>query len=269
MTDDQPGERSLTSPCGNVTVTLAPGSPPKVALARTAASLFPRDLAELITATAREAADALRAEAPEPQTPSTGDALRELTAFRDSLRDDGFTAAIAQRRSRLDPDAEPAAPQADRPPRGPKLALPPEATAGLDTALRLLRRHQARPPGSGEDGEAEPPTGRAKSEDRLATVEATFAYPIADVVLSRHACELGAGALESQINEAAAAAAADLTRQRDGYLATLGAPIGGEEASTLADRGERLGADGVELVETARRQQERLTRMFNEGGHFA
>jgi hypothetical protein len=269
LTDNPNGERSLTSPCGNVTVTLTPDSVPKVGLAKSAASLFPRDLADLVAATAREAADAARAEAQPPQAPSIGDAVQELTAFRDSLRDDGFEAALAQRRSQLDPDAEPDAPQGERPRRGPKLALPPEAMAGLETALELLRRHQAQPPGTGKGAEAELPTGRGRSEGRLATVEAMFAYPIAAVVLSRHACELGTGALESQINEAAAAAAADLARQRDGYLATLGAPIGGEEAATLADRGERLGADGVELVEAARLQHERLARMFNEGGHFA
>jgi len=265
LTEPDPGERSLASPCGNVTVTISHGTVPKVELAKGATALFPRDLAELVTKTARDAADAALADATQPQAPSIDDALQALTAFRDGLRDNGFAATLAERR----PPPDPSAPQLDRPPKGPKLALPPEALAGLDTALELLHRYQAEPPGTGKGAEAELPTGRAKSQGGLATVEATFAHPVAAVTLSRHACELGAKALESQINEAAAAAAVDLARQQDGYLAKLGVPIDGEEASTVADRSERLGADGVELAETARGQHERLTRMFTEGGHFA
>jgi hypothetical protein len=269
LTDAEPGECSTTSPCGNITVTIAEGKAPKVELAKTATGLFPRDLAELVTTTARQAADAARAEAPQPETPSIGDALDILVAFRDGIRDNGYAAAVLQQRSQLDPEAEPAPPQDDRPARGPKLALPPIALETLDNAIGLWQKYQAAPPGTGKDAEHELPTGRGKSEGKLATVEATFAYPIADVTLSRHACELGPRALESQLNEAVALAAKDLARQQGGYMNRLGVPIDPDEASTATETSEQLGAEGVRLVETARLQQERLTRQFNEGGHFA
>jgi hypothetical protein len=268
LTDAEPGECSTTSPCGNVTVTIVEGRAPEVELAKAATGLFPRDLAELITATARQAADAARAEAPQPETPSIGDALDTLAAFRDRIRDNGY-AAVLQQRSQLDPEAEPAPPQGDRAARGPKLALPPIALETLDNAIGLWQKYLAAPPGTGKGTEHELPTGRGKSEGRLATVDATFAYPIADVILSRHACELGPRALESQINEAVALAAKDLARQQGGYMNRLGVPIDPDEASAAAAAGEQLGAEGVSLVETARMQQERLTRQFNEGGHFA
>ena len=271
MTDVDPGEQSLTSPCGNVTVVITAGGVLEVALHKESTNRFPfaRDLAELITTTARDAADKARAEAPQPETPSIGDALQVLTDFRDGLRDNGFAATVDQRRSELDPPADPIAPQGERPLRGPKLALPPMALETLDNAIGLWQKYQAEPPGTGKGAEHEMPTGRGRSEGKLATVEATFAYPVADLTLSRHASELGAMALESQINEAAALAAEDLARQQSGYMNRLGVPVDGDEAAGLADRSERLGADGVELAESARQQQERLTRQFDEGGHFA
>lgn len=267
MTDTEPAEHALTSPCGNVTVRLAEGRPPKVELAKAATALFPRDLAELIAETARDAADAARAQAPEPETPSLDDALKTLTEFRDGLRDNGYAATIAEQRAQFEPP--PVLAEGERPPKGPKLALPPMAFDALDTAIGLWQRYQAEPPGTGKGPEHELPTGRGKSEGKLATVEAAFAYPIADVTLSRHACELGAGALESQLNEAAAAAKTDLDRQQGAYMTTLGVPIDPDEASTMTDQSEQLGASGLEVVETARHHHERITRAFTEGGHFA
>jgi hypothetical protein len=271
LTDASPRERSLTSSCGNVTVTIAPGAPPKVELADDARSLFAHDLAELVTATAKAAADAARDDAPEADAgPSIGDGLEHLTRLRDGLRDQGFAAVLEEQRARLEPEeGERRPPQAEQPARGPKLAMHPDVMAYLDSTVQMLQRFAATPPGTGKGESDDLPVGRAKHESRLVTIEATMEYPIASVVLSKRATEIGPRALSQQLTETAAAAAADLAVRQHGFLNGLGLPVGPDEASEVVGNGERLGAEGVESVTALRHQQEQLTRQFYEGGHFA
>ncbi|GAA1688612.1 hypothetical protein GCM10009830_40290 [Glycomyces endophyticus] len=272
MTDAPFRERSLTSACGNVTVTVAAGAAPRIDLAAGAERMYTRDLAELVTATAREAAHAAMEDALEEGSgPDIGDAIGELEAFRDGIRERGFAAVIAERAAALDDEAT----EADRRPSLPErpfggqgLSLDPAGLAALDAALDMWKRFQATPPGTGR-GEEPGPVGRAKSESRLVTVESTLEFPVAEVILSKRALEIGAKALSAELTETAAAAVADLDAKQSAYLTGLGLPVGPDEAKAAVGEAETVAKDGVGLVTDLRHQQDRIAGMFKQGGHFA
>ncbi|WP_026923609.1 hypothetical protein [Glycomyces arizonensis] len=269
MTDTSPRERSLASACGNVTVTITDSPTPTVELAKDAIRMYTRDLAELVTTTARKAADDARADDPDPEAePSVGEALAVLTGLRDSLREHGLTATLDRQRSQLEPDEEETL-RGEGSTAAAGLALHPLDAEGLDETIRTWERFHNIARGTGKDAEAQQPVGRARSESRLVTVESTIEYPIASVVLSKRACEVGPKVLGREITETAAAAAADLAERQDGYFTDLGLPIGPGEAAGMVEESKRLGEKGLEMVTAAREHQERITRLFYEGGHFA
>ncbi|GAA2319078.1 hypothetical protein GCM10009853_091440 [Glycomyces scopariae] len=272
MTDAPFRERSLTSACGNVTVTVAAGAAPRVELAAATERMFTRDLAELVTATAREAAHAAMEDAlAEGSGPDIGEAIDALTEFTAGIRERGFAAVIAERAAALEDEAaeeeqRPSVPE--RPFQGAGLSLDPAGLAALDAALDMWKRFQATPPGTGK-GEEPGPVGRAKSESKLVTVEATLEFPLAEVILSKRALEIGAKALSAEITETAAAAVADLDAKQSAYLTGLGLPVGPDEAKAAVGEAETVSRDGVGLVTDLRAQQDRIGGMFREGGHFA
>ncbi|WP_199040606.1 hypothetical protein [Glycomyces salinus] len=271
MTENQSGERSLTSPCGNVTVHVDPGSPPKVELTAGAERMFPRDLAELITDTARKASDLAGVAATAPESgPSLDEAIDMLAGLREELDGDGFAAAIDRRRAEFESPAERAERDQARFEGTPKLRLPDFALDSLDSTIGLLRRFKDAPPGTGRDaGEDGLPTGKATSPSKLVVVEATMEYPIASVWLSKRACEIGPKALTSEINETTAAALAELGQEQDAYFAELDLPLGPADVAgasqEVGDRGDRAVGDVRKLAE----QQEHITRLFHQGGYFA
>ncbi|WP_112137033.1 hypothetical protein [Glycomyces dulcitolivorans] len=272
MTDAPFRERSLTSADGCVTVTVAAGAAPRFELAPAAERMFTRDLAELITFTAREAAHAAMEDAlADGSGPDIGEAIEALTEFRDGIRERGFAAVIAERAEALEDEAaqeEQRPARQERPFQGKGLALDPSSLATLDAALDMWKRFQATPPGTGA-GEEPGPVGRAKSESRLVTVESTLEYPVAQVILSKKALEIGARGLSLELTETAAAAVADLDAKQSAYLTGLGLPVGPDEAKAAVSEAERVGKDGVGLVTDLRAQQDRIAAMFKDGGHFA
>lgn len=272
MTEDSPGERSLTSDCGTVTVTLGADGAPVIALDKSAERMYTRDLAELVTATAKDATRAAAEDVAAAGGPDLGDTIDMLTGFRDDLRDKDFATVMAERRAEFaEPDERGryASPPGEAgAPKGPKLALDPAALAALDSTLDLLRRFQNTPPGTGK-GEDPGPVGRARSESKLVTVESTLQFPVSEVILSKRALEIGANALGREITETAAAAIADLNAQESGYLTGIGLPFGLAEVREATEQGSAETAAGVELVAEIRAEQDRVGRMFKEGGHFA
>jgi hypothetical protein len=266
LTDASFRERSLTSACGNVTVTVAFGAAPRIELTAGAERMFTRDLADLITATARAAAEA----AAEPaEGPGVDEATAMLTEFTGDLRARGF-AAILERRK--DFEAEDAETGEDRPrpanPAGAKLAVDPAAIEALESVLALWKRSEERAPGTAA-GDEHAPVGRAKSESKLVTIESTLDYPVASVVLSKRALDIGAKGLSAELTETAAAAAADRDAKQGAYFEDLGLPFGPGDAKEVVDRANALNAEGLDIVTGIRDGQDRITRMFKEGGHFA
>lgn len=266
MTDAPSRDRSLTSECGNVTVTVASGVAPRIHLAAGAERMFTRDLAELITETARKAAESANADA-RPEGPGVDEAAELLAAFAGDLRARGFGAIMERRKAFLEEDDP-----EDRPrpvnPAGTKLAVDPAAIAALDDVLALWKRCQSEAPGT-KTGDEYAPVGRAKSESKLVTIESTLAYPVAQVVLSKRALEIGAKGLSAELTATAAAAVADRDAKQDAYFDRLGLPYAPGEAKEVLDRGNALNAEGLALVRQIRESQDRITRMFKDGGHFA
>ncbi|MCC3765178.1 hypothetical protein K3N28_19145 [Glycomyces sp. TRM65418] len=264
-------ERSQTSSCGNVTVTIAPGQVPAIELADGAERMHTRDLAELITATARAAADAARAAAPEPEAaPSIEDTIAVLAELRGDLRDNGLDAAIERRRNDAVPPGERDGPRERQFTDGPTgLVMPPFADELLSESIALLERFKHQPPGSGKNDRDAQPTGAAKSESKLVAVESTMAYPIASVWLSKRAFELGPRALTRELNETAAAAVADLAGKEDDYYAGLGLPIGPGDLGPIAEENQARGERATQDLATLQERQREMTRLFNQGGYFA
>ncbi|WP_205324750.1 hypothetical protein [Glycomyces sp. YM15] len=270
MTDTESGERSHNSSCGNVSVITAPGRFPEIALADGAERLYTRDLAELIATTARAAADADRAAAPAPEAaPSVEDTIAVLAGLRGDLRDKGLQATIEQRRDEAVPPGE-RDHRDERLTGGPTgLAMPPFADELLSDSIALLERFSKRPPGSGKDDQNPEPTGTAKSESKLVAIESTMAYPIASVWLSKRAFEIGPRALTRELNETAAAAAADLATREDDYFSGLGLPLSPGDLTPLAEENQARSDRASQDLATLQDQQRHMTRLFNQGGYFA
>lgn len=267
MPETQSGERSLTSPCGNVTVTGAPGQAPEIELADGAVRMFARDLADLVTATARAATDALNEAIPPTDAPSTDDAIGELAGLRDGLRRDGLFAMLDRRRTDLGEPEDGPSRQGSYLEASPRIALPDDALRRLDSTLELLARFKE--PASGLDGATDDGVVNAVTSDsRLVTVEASPVYPVFSVRLSKHACEIGPKALGAEITETAAAAVEGLAPRQNEYLTDMGLPMGPGQADKAVDETARLGDEGASLATEMHRQQERITRMFYEGGSF-
>ncbi|RRR98261.1 hypothetical protein [Glycomyces terrestris] len=263
MTDVPSRERSLTSDCGSVTVTVAPGAAPRIELTAAAERMFTRDLAELVTDTARKAAEALD---DEPEGPRVEEAAEMLAAFAGDLRERGVGALLERRKAFEDDDPEERPRPAD--PGRAKLALDPAAVAMLDDVLELWKRSERLAPGT-KDGDEHAPVGRARSESKLVTVESTLAYPVSQVILSKRALEIGAKGLSLELTETAAAAVADRDAKQGPYFDALGLPYAPGEAKEVLDRGNALNAEGLAIVQRISESQDRITRMFKDGGHFA
>lgn len=274
MTDTPFRERSLSSDCGAVTVTVAAGAAPRIELTAAAERMFTRDLAELITDTARAAARAAADAVAADPVPGIADAIEELAGFTQDLRERGYGAVIAERREAAAEaeDGDETAPEQsglDSALLGPAmgggyLKLHPEALGALESTLALLQRFQETPPGTGK-GEEPGPVGLAKSESKLVTVESTNEYPVSRVVLSKRALEIGAKGLTAELNATVAAAHADLLERQEAYFSGLGL------RTAPADAVERSGAFRDEANAVAaemRSTQERITQMFKDGGHF-
>lgn len=269
MSDSSPGERSLTSACGRVTVTVALGAPPKVELAPGAERMFSHDLADLVTHTARAATDAALAEAPEPAAaPSIEDTIAELSGLREDLQNHDLATALERRRAAFSPAEDRPAPQDGF--TGPaKLELHPAVMETIEASLRLLERFGTAPPGGGGKDEVEPPIGKATNEARTVTIESTLEQPIASVWLGKRATEIGPKALGAELTETAAAAAADLAGKQNGYFTDLGIPLGPDDIALIAEENRARGDQAVEDIEHINRQREELERRFNEGGFHA
>lgn len=269
MSDTNPGERSLTSACGRVTVTVAPGGPPKVELFPGAERMFSHDLADLVAQTARDAAQAAYAEAPVPtETPSLQDALAHLSGLRDDFQQHGLDATLERRRAEAAPDEERHAPQ-DGFTGTVRLELHPAVMETLNASITLLERFGTAPPGNGGADAVESPVGKATSESRLVTIESTMEYPIATVWLSKRAPEIGPKSLGAEITETAAAAAADLAGKQNDYFTDLGIPLGPDDIALIAAENRSRGERAVADIEHVDQQREELDRRFNAGGHFA
>ncbi|WP_030162226.1 hypothetical protein [Glycomyces sp. NRRL B-16210] len=269
MSENTPGERSLTSACGRVTVTVTLGAPPKVELSPGAERMFSQDLADLVTHTAIAATDAALAEAPEPAAaPSIEDSIAELTGLRDDLQQHDLATALERRRSAFSPAEDRPAPQEGF--TGPtKLELHPAVMETIEASIKLLERFNTAPPGGGGKDEVEPPVGKATNEARTVTIESTLDQPIVSVWLSKRASEIGPKALGVELTETAAAAAADLAGKQNGYFTDLGIPLGPDDIGLIADENRARGDQAIEDIEHIDRQREELERRFNEGGFRA
>ncbi|GAB3649323.1 hypothetical protein GCM10028833_16830 [Glycomyces tarimensis] len=263
------GERSHTSDCGNVTVTVSEASAPAIELAEGAVRMFARDLAELVTATARAAADGYMAEATtEADAPSIDDTIAQLERLRGSLDDDGLIATLdAQRAASEDPEERAA--REERNFEGvPHLALPQSVVDTLGSTIEVLKRLGGGPAGPGSGAEIEQPVGRAMSPSKLVSVEAAPGYPIATVSLSKRACEIGPRALAAEIETAAAAAVEDLASRQDEFFTGMGLPIGPGDVTQLSQEVKGLGAQAQTDMTTIQRHAEDMTRLLYRGGYF-
>ncbi|MFC3492618.1 hypothetical protein [Glycomyces rhizosphaerae] len=222
MTDTDPAPPAYTSGCGNVTIVDGGGPTPTVQLTTEAVRMPVRDLAELITHTARDAADAVRAAA-DSSPGSVTDALAQLKDLRDGLREDGLNAVIERNRARFGADD-------DLPPEDPRVqsrsALSSEyPTANLDMAIAMLERFQGAQGGQGPGDGSDEALGTATSPEGDVTVEATGEYPIARLLLGIHARELGPDALAKEINKTIALAAEDLSERQRAGIDAMGLPL--------------------------------------------
>lgn len=256
MTDTDPTSPVYTSACGNVTVLGGADAAPQVHLTLEAVRLPARDLAELITWTAREAADAARAEGQDGPG-SAVDALAKLRSLRDGLRDDGLEAVIERERAGFgtEPDLAP-----DDPRTMSRLALGGTyPTAGLDLAISLLERFQP-------DGPAATVNlvGRASGPEDAVTVEATGEYPIALVLLGAHARELGPDALAKEITETAAKAGADLRERQAAQIDAMGLPLSMKQVDGLPDEMNAYGRKVLGQSAHLRGQHDDITRRLHE-----
>lgn len=257
MTDTGPPPPTHTSADGGVTVVDGNGAP-VVRLTVEALRLPARELAELVTWTAREAADAVRA-AEAHESRSAADALAELKNLRDGLRQEGLQAVIDRKRAEYGADDE------DLPPDDPRsmarMGLADQIpTAGLDAAIRILERFQPRP---GTPAELVPVTGRATGPDETVTVESTGEYPIAGVLLGIHARELGPEALGKEITETAAKAVADLKERQRAQVDGLGLPLTMEQVDGLPGEMDAYGDKVRGQYEYLRRQHDEIIRRLH------
>ncbi|MEU5870295.1 hypothetical protein AB0A73_01890 [Glycomyces sp. NPDC047369] len=257
MTDTDPPPPTHTSADGGVTVVDGNGTP-VVRLTAEALRLPARELAELVTWTAREAADAVRA-AEAHESRSAADALAELKNLRDGLRQDGLQAVIDRKR------AEYGADQDDLPPEDPRsmarMGLADHIpTEGLDAAIRILERFQPRP---GQPTELVPVTGRAAGPDDAVTVESTGEYPIAGVLLGIHARELGPEALGKEITETAARAIADLKERQRTQIDGLDLPLTMDQVDGLPGEMDAYGDKVRGQYEYLRRQHDDIIRRLH------
>jgi hypothetical protein len=235
LTDTDPTPPVYTSGCGNVTVIDGASPTPTVRLAVDAVRLPARDLAELITYTARDAADAARAveTAADPFTGSAADALAQLKDLRDGLREEGLNAVIARNRARYGAED-------DLPPEDPRVqsraALSSEYPIGnLDAAIAMLERFQGPQGGTGPQTAQDETVGTATSPEGDVTVEATGQYPIARLLLGIHARELGPDALAREINDTVERAAADLSERQRAGIDALGLPLTMDQVDGMPD----------------------------------
>lgn len=234
MPDTDPSPRVHASDCGRVTVRTADGPRQEVRLTVEAVRMPGRELAELITQTAREAADALAAEDPAPG--SAADALAELKDLRDGLREQGLNAVIERKRAQYGADV-------DLPAEDPRVqsrsALSGEyPVANLDMAIAVLERFQgpagAAAAGNGLDGI----TGTATSPEGDVTVETTGAYPIARLLLGIHARDLGPDVLAAEIDATAERARAELQERQRAGIDALGLPLTMEQVDGLPEEAQ-------------------------------
>jgi hypothetical protein len=271
LVDNDSWERSHTSACGNVTITLGSGPTPTVYLAKGAVQMFMRDLAELVTETARAAADAAHAASeaePDPE-PSIDEAIAELTGLRDGFRDNGPEATIERQRSRMGFEDEPGAGERDALVGKASLAMPESVVNYLSSSIQLLERFRDAPPGTGKRGEEELPLGKATSPSKLVTVESSLQYPIASVWLSKRAGEVGPKVLAAELTETAAAAAADLATSQSEFYKDIGVPVSPEQINALPERVEQGGKQALADFKQFENQHQDFTRRLNEGGYFA
>lgn len=276
MTDQSPGERSLSSACGNVTVAFEPMTTPRIELADTTSRMAPRDLAELITETARAAADAVREADPGAEDgASLDEAVAALTELRDDFRDAGSEAAVAKHRQRIVPeDVRDDAPKLPDPPGAPE-AEPKRPAAHqivvdrLTASLELLERFRDAPPGSQKGDKEAMPVGEAKNDEKTVHIESTLEYPVASVRLGKRALERGPKALAAEINATAEAAAADLRSKQGAYFAGLGMP---GDPGALMNEFEEVKGRGEAAVDHVRAVQDLhhdMTTKLMRGGYFA
>lgn len=259
----------MTSECGNVTVAIA-ASGPSVELAPTVVRMFARDLAELITRTARSAAEAHMAEAAaEEGRPSIADTIDHLDRLRTGLETDGLTAVLDAHRAELE-DPEDRAAREERKFEGvPHLALPQSVVDTLGSTIDLLKRLDRDSAGAGKGRhEPEQPVGKATSPSRLVAVEATPGYPIASLWLSKRACEVGPKVLAADIEETAAAAGRDLADRQDEHFTAMGVPIGPGDVAGLSEEIKGMSAQADTDMTTIRQYTEDMTRSLYQGGYF-
>ncbi|GAA2285835.1 hypothetical protein GCM10009853_046060 [Glycomyces scopariae] len=260
MSENDPAPPSYTSACGTVTV-VGGAEAPVVHLSADATRLPARDLADLITWTAREAADAARDDQAH-ESRSAADALAELKNLRDGLRQDGLEAVIERKRTEYGAE-QPAADPGD-PRTMSRLALGGDfPMAGLDMAIAVLERFG--PGGSGAaQVEGEGVVGRADGPEEAVTVEATARYPIAKVLLGIHARELGPEALAKEVTETAAKAAADLREQQRARIDGLGLPLSMDQVGGLPAEMNAYGRKILGQSEYLRRQHDDTIRRLHE-----
>lgn len=269
MVDNDPGERSHESACGNVTITLGSGPAPTVHLADGAVRMYTRDLAELVTDTARAAADAAHAESEAAPEPSIDEAIAELTGLRDGFRDNGVEATVENQRSRMSLDEDTRSDDREELVGKASLAIPESFVNYLSGSIQLLERFRDAPPGAGKGGEEELPLGKATSPSKLVAIESSSQYPIASVWLSKRACDVGPKVLAAEINETAAAAVADLAGSQSEFYADAGVPASPGQINALPERVEQGGKQALADFKQLDDQQREFTRRLNEGGYFA
>jgi len=238
VTDTDPLPPTFASGCGNVTIVDGDTPAPTVHLTLEAVRLPVRELAELITSTARDAADAERAAQSVEDVPlgSAADALAQLKDLRDGLREDGLNAVIERNRARFGADD-------DLPPEDPRVqsrsALSSEyPTGNLDMAIAMLERFQGAQGGQGPESESDDTLGTATSPEGDVTVDATGDYPIARLLLGIHARDLGPDALAKEINETTARAAEDLRERQRASIDAMGLPLTMDQVDGLPDEAQ-------------------------------
>jgi hypothetical protein len=264
LTDTDPLPPAYTSGCGSVTVVDGGSPTPTVRLTLDAMRLPARELAELITYTAREAADAARAVKPDEDAPlgSAVDALAELKNLRDSIKEGGLNSAIERNRARFGADD-------DLPPEDPRVqsrsALSADyPIANLDMAIAMLERFQGAQGGATPSTEPEAVVGTATSPDGDVTVEATGEYPIARVLLGIRARTLGPDALAAEINATTARAAEDLSERQRASIDALGLPLTMDQVDGLPDEAQQFKRKSLGQAEYLRQEHDEQIRRLRE-----
>lgn len=265
MTDDGSAIPVHTSGCGNVAI-LGGETTPTVRLALDAVRLPTRDLAELVTVTAREAADAARAEQTLDREGygSAAEALEGLKQLREEIRESGPAAAIERKRielGALQPDLPPGDPRA-------RAGIVPNAsefpTSMLDMAIGVLERFGNQPGGVSAELGAHGAIGTATSPEGHVTVKATGEYPIAQLLLGNNARALGPEALAEEITETAARAADDLKERQRAQIDALGLPLSMDQVDGLPEETKAYGRKTLGQAAYLRQQHDEAIRRLRQ-----